>query len=144
MSIRTKFAAALFLTAFPLVASAQDPTALPPVSVVGSGARVMIMPSIDGEIVPVLIPAEFEGRTTITVENWRDEEVTLIAQDGAASQRLGVIPANSRVTLALPQELRRARTTMQLIVDTGGVQKFLSDTRRIVDGEHLAVRVPPR
>jgi hypothetical protein len=144
MRIRFAISAAIVaMAALPVVTSAQEAKTLEPVAVVGTTARVMVMPGPDADVT-VLIPREFEKRATVTVENWRDVEVTLVAQSGVNSRTVGAVPAHSRVTLAVPTALIQARSPIQLAVQTGSLRALVADPLRIDDEDHLAIRVLPQ
>jgi hypothetical protein len=82
------------------------------------------------------------AEATLTVENARDEPVTLFASSGAFDVRLGVVPARSRATLRFPRSVLGGNEPLRIFVRAETGRNVSSPLVRVQRGQHLGLRVP--
>ena len=115
-------------------------------------ARItLLVPSIGdmGDLTPAdtmteVIPPEDLAEATLTVDNPRDEAVTVFARRGPFDTRIGRVPARGRATLRFPKAVVGVGETVTLFVQPDGGRDLASETIKITRGQHVGLRVPVR
>ena len=109
--------------------------------VIPSGRRE---PPPPRDTMQVVLPPEELAGTTPTVDNPRSTPVTIFAQPpGPFDVRLGTVPAASRVTLRFPASVVIGGSSIRVLIDGPGARDLVTETLRIEQAQHLALRVPP-
>jgi hypothetical protein len=91
----------------------------------------------------VIAPEELD-EATITVDNPRDVAVTVFAQQGPFYVQLGRVHAKGRETLRFPKSVLSPTRQINLVLHPDGGVDLATETRTVVRGQHLGVRVPPK
>lgn len=89
----------------------------------------------------VTLSNEERASTTVTVNNDRDRAVTVFAEQGLYSVRLGEVKAGEQATLKVPASLLSRENTMRVFVRPAGGLDLATQTLSFKKGEHLGVRV---
>ncbi len=95
--------------------------------------------SIDS--VPVPLTAEERASTTITIDNPRNKPMTVFAEQGVRSVRLGEVPANTQVTLSFPKDLIRRGDAIRVFVRPAGGNDVATRAMNLKTGDHIAVEI---
>lgn len=91
-----------------------------------------------------VIPPEQLEEATLTVDNTRDVPVTVFIKYGVLETRIGTVPAKQKVTLQFPSSVVSTDRTITIFVHPEGGKDLASERMRIVHGQHLGWRVPPK
>lgn len=97
-----------------------------------------VTPSND---IVVTMNADQLASTTVTVNNDRDRAVTVFAEQGLYSVRLGEVKAGTQATLKVPASLLSRENTMRVFVRPTGGPDLATQTLTFKKGEHIGVRV---
>lgn len=89
-----------------------------------------------------VIPPEELADATLTVDNPRDEAVTVYAEHGLFDVRLGRVPPHGRVTLPFPKSVVLPTNTLEIFVHPDGGFDLASEKLTVKPGAHLGLRVP--
>jgi hypothetical protein len=95
--------------------------------------------SIDS--VPVPLTAEERASTTITIDNPRNKPMTVFAEQGLRSVRLGEVPANTRATLSFPKDLIARGDAIRVFVRPVGGMDVATRALNLKTGDHIAVEI---
>jgi hypothetical protein len=95
--------------------------------------------SIDS--VPVPLTAEERASTTITIDNPRNKPMTVFAEQGLRSVRLGEVPANTQTTLSFPKELITRGDAIRVFVRPAGGLDVATRALTLKTGDHIAVEI---
>ena len=95
--------------------------------------------SIDS--VPVPLTAEERASTTITIDNPRNKPMTVFAEQGLRSVRLGEVPANTQATLSFPKELITRGDAIRVFVRPVGGTDVATRALNLKTGDHIAVEI---
>ena len=95
--------------------------------------------SIDS--IPVPLTAEERASTTITIDNPRNKPMTVFAEQGVRSVRLGVIPANTQATLSFPKDLIKRGDAIRVFVRPVGGLDVATRALNLKTGDHISVEV---
>ncbi len=95
--------------------------------------------SIDS--VPVPLTAEERASTTITIDNPRNKPMTLFAEQGVRSVRLGEVPANTQATLSFPKDLITRGDAIRVFVRPAGGADVATRALNLKTGDHIAVEI---
>ena len=79
---------------------------------------------------------------TVTVQNNRDEEVTVYLDTTPFEMSLGKVGAMSTATFALPERLMRGKEIVELQIQPRGGQVLEARGRLDSDGGHIALTLP--
>ena len=101
-------------------------------------------PPLPGDTMSAVIPPEAPAEATLTVDNPRRRAVTVFAKQGRFDVRLGRVEARSRTTLRFPESIILPTRAIRIFVHPDGGVDLESQLIAIRQGEHLALRVPPR
>ena len=91
--------------------------------------------------VPVPLTAEERASTTITIHNPRNTPMTVFAEQGVRSVRLGEVPANTQATLSFPKDLIKRGDAIRVFVRPVGGTDLATRALRLKTGDHLAVEI---
>jgi hypothetical protein len=113
-------------------------------------ARIgMIVPTGNGaprtpppDSMTATIPPEELANATLTVDNQRKVPVTVFAEQGIYSVRLGEVPADSRATLRFPKTVVSPFASVQLFVRPQGGLDLATHFFTVRAGSHIGLRVP--
>jgi len=89
-----------------------------------------------------MVPNPGLGNTTVTVENPRDQEVTIFMERGIWDVRLGVVPPRQEQTLTIPSNLIGDQKEVELFVHPEGGLDLTSQVFELKPGDHLLLKVP--
>lgn len=89
-----------------------------------------------------VIPPEQLAEATITVDNPRDQAVTVYAERGSYDVRLGRVPARGRATLSFPTSVVFPDESIEIFVHPDGGRDLASQRFQVARGKHLGLRVP--
>ena len=95
--------------------------------------------SIDS--IPVQLTAEERASTTITIDNPRNKAMTVFAEQGVRSVRLGEIPANTQATLSFPKDLIKRGDAIRVFVRPAGGLDVATRALSLKTGDHIAVEI---
>ncbi|WP_396202402.1 hypothetical protein [Gemmatimonas sp.] len=95
--------------------------------------------SIDS--VPVPLTAEERASTTITIDNPRNKPMTVFAEQGLRSVRLGEVPANTQATLSFPKDLIARGDAIRVFVRPVGGMDVATRALNLKTGDHIAVEI---
>lgn len=114
--------------------------------VLGRANRLGLLVPPRGGVTPsndivVSMNADQLASTTVTVNNDRDRAVTVYAEQGLYSVRLGEVKAGEQATLKVPASLLSRENTMRVFVRPAGGFDLATQTLSFKRGEHLGVRV---
>jgi len=93
---------------------------------------------------PEKIPNPGPGITTVTVQNARNEAVTVFLEQGEFDTRIGTVAPNKEKTLTIPAFLTRDRPSVEIFVHPEGGLDLASQTFDLKPDAHLLVKVPAR
>jgi hypothetical protein len=113
----------------------------------GKKLEVLVPTNDNGYIPPPpreTIPNPGEGTTTVTVENPRDQQVTVFLERGQFDVRVGVVPAHQEETLVIPSSLTGGWEEVDIFLHPEGGGDLTSHIFELKPGAHLLVRVPLR
>lgn len=99
---------------------------------------------LPGDTMSAVLPPEALAEATLTVDNPRRQAVTVFAKQGPFDVRLGRVEARSRTTLRFPESIVLPTRAIRIFVHPDGGVDLESQLMAIRQGEHLALRVPPR
>ncbi len=91
-----------------------------------------------------VLPPDQLDEATLTVDNARDVPVTVFIKHGVIEARIGTVPAGQKVTLRFPEAVVNADRTITIFVHPEGGMDLASERMRVVRGQHLGWRVPPK
>jgi hypothetical protein len=94
-------------------------------------------------MMPIIAPEELD-EATLTVDNPRDVAVSVFAQQGPFYVKLGRVHAKGRETLRFPRAVLSSTRQINLVVHPEGGKDLATETRTVVCGQHLGLRVPPK
>ncbi|MCA0374555.1 MAG: hypothetical protein LCH84_02730 [Gemmatimonadetes bacterium] len=89
----------------------------------------------------VKLNADELASTTLTVNNPRDKAVTVYAEQGTYSVRLGEVRAGEQTTLRVPKSLVSRENTIRVFVRPAGGLDLATQLINLKSGDHLGVRV---
>lgn len=89
----------------------------------------------------VKLNGEELAATTVTVNNDRNRPVTVFAEQGTYSVRLGEVKAGQQATLRLPKALVSRENTIRVFVRPAGGLDLATQLLQLKSGDHLGVRV---
>jgi hypothetical protein len=89
-----------------------------------------------------IIPDPGVGATTVTVMNPRNVPVTLFLDRGVFDTRIGTVPANSELTLAIPEQLADEGGTAEFFIHPEKELDLASQSFELKPGAHFLLRVP--
>lgn len=95
--------------------------------------------SIDS--VPVPLTAEERASTTITIDNPRNKPMTVFAEQGVRSVRLGEVPANTQATLTFPKDLIKRGDAIRVFVRPSNGTMVSTKALNLKTGDHIAVEI---
>jgi hypothetical protein len=104
-------------------------------------ARGAIPPST-AHVMTAVIPPEELADATLTVDNPRDQAVTVFAERGDFDLRVGEVPAHSQATLPFPKSAVGPANSIQIFVHPEGGADLSSETMQVRRGQHLGLHVP--
>jgi hypothetical protein len=81
--------------------------------------------------------------TTVTVANERNKAVTIFAEQGAFSVRLGDVAPGAQVNLKFPVAIIRSDNSIRLFARPAGGVDLATQALRVQKGAHLAMRITP-
>ena len=93
---------------------------------------------------PELTPNPGKGTTTLTVENNRPVEVTVLIEGSRFDTRIGTVPPTQERTLDIPDWLTGERRTAEIFIHPEGGLDLSSQSFTITPGSHLLLEVPLR
>jgi hypothetical protein len=93
---------------------------------------------------PELTPNPGEGTTTLTVENNRPVELTVLMEGSRFDTRLGTVPPTQERTIDIPDWLAGQRRTAEIIIHPEGGLDLSSQSFTLTPGSHLLLKVPLR
>lgn len=106
------------------------------------------VPTNDAGYVPPPPPEEIPNpgpeTTTVTVQNARNQPVTVFLEQGAFDSRIGTVAANHEKTLVIPAFLTRDAPDVEIFVHPEGGLDLASQTFDLKPDAHLLVKVPAR
>jgi hypothetical protein len=88
------------------------------------------------------IPPEELANATLTVDNVRTVPVTVFAEQGQSSVRLGEVPADARMTLRFPKALVSSSAPVTVFVRPLGGLDLGTHSFTVREGAHMGLRVP--
>lgn len=89
----------------------------------------------------VTLTGEELAATTLTVNNDRDTPVTVFAEQGTFSVRLGEVKAGTQTTLRVPTSIVTRDHTIRVFVRPAGGLDLATQVIPLRSGEHLGLRV---
>jgi hypothetical protein len=124
----------------------EDLSAGPITLEVGKKLEVLVPTDEDGYIPPprekaIPEPAA-EGTTTVTVENVRDQQVTVFLERGLLDVRVGVVPPHQEETLSIPSSLTGDAKDVEIFFHPEGGSDMINHVFDLKAGEHLVIEVP--
>jgi hypothetical protein len=81
--------------------------------------------------------------TTLTVANERAKAVTVFAEQGTFSVRLGDVAPGAQVNLRFPVAIIRSDNSIRVFARPAGGLDLATQALRVQKGEHLAMRITP-
>ena len=123
----------------------EDLSAGPITLEVGKKLEVLVPTDEEGYIPPPpaeTIPEPAEGTTSVTVENSRDQQVTVFLERGLLDVRVGVVPAHQEETVLIPSSLTENTKEVDLFLHPEGGQDLVNHVFELKPGEHLVIEVP--
>lgn len=93
----------------------------------------------DCDSMPVTLTAEELASTTLTVENQRTKPMTVFAEQGNYSIRLGDVKAGDKVTLRFPKSIIRNDNTIRVFVRPAGSIDLSTRALALKTGDHIAM-----
>jgi len=91
---------------------------------------------------PELTPNPGKGTTTLTVENNRPVEVTVLIEGSRFDTRIGTVPPTQERTLDIPDWLAGERRTAEIFIHPEGGLDLSSQSFTLTPGSHLLLKVP--
>ena len=113
----------------------------------GQNIDILVPTNDEGYIPPPpreQIPNPGPGTTTVTVQNERNEMVTVFLEQGAFDSRIGTVAAHQEKTLMIPADLTRDAPDVEIFVHPEGGLDLASQTFDLKPDAHLLVKVPAR
>ena len=113
----------------------------------GQNIDILVPTNDEGYIPPPpreQIPNPGPGTTTVTVQNERNEMVTVFLEQGAFDSRIGTVAAHQEKTLMIPADLTRDAPDVEIFVHPEGGLDLASQTFDLKPDAHLLVKVPGR
>jgi hypothetical protein len=89
----------------------------------------------------VKLSADELAATTLTVSNDRDRAVTVFAEQGTFSVRLGEVKAGTQTTLTFPKSLITRDNTIRVFLRPAGGLDLATQVIQLKNGEHLGIRM---
>ena len=125
----------------------EDLSAGPITLEVGKKLEVLVPTDADGYIPPprektIPEPAAEGTTTTLTVENARDQQVTVFLERGLLDVRVGVVPAHQEETLLIPPSLTENAEEVDIFFHPEGGRDLVNHIFELKSGEHLNIEVP--
>jgi hypothetical protein len=90
------------------------------------------------------LPREVLSETTLTVENGRNSEVVVYAEEGPFQVRLGKVEPNSTETLEFPESVVTPFNAITVLVAPQGAEELVSRPLELEPGKHLGLELEPR
>ena len=87
------------------------------------------------------LSADELAATTLTVSNDRDKPVTVFAEQGTFSVRLGEVKAGTQTTLTFPKSLITRDNTIRVFLRPAGGLDLATQVIQLKNGEHLGIRM---
>lgn len=97
------------------------------------------LPSSDSIL--VTMPAGLGSATTVTIDNVRDQAVSVFAEQGLMFMKLGDVAANQQGTLALPASMLKNKNEIRVFARPDGAAQRSTQALRLKEGDHIAVIV---
>jgi hypothetical protein len=89
----------------------------------------------------VKLNGEELAATTLTVDNARAKPVTVFAEQGTFSVRLGEVKAGEQATLKFPKSLVSRDNTIRVFVRPAGGLDLATQVIQLKNGDHLGIRM---
>ncbi len=89
----------------------------------------------------VKLNADELAATTLTVSNDRDRSVTVFAEQGTYSVRLGEVKAKTQTTLTFPKSIVSRENTIRVFLRPAGGLDLATQVIQVKTGEHLGIRM---
>jgi hypothetical protein len=89
----------------------------------------------------VKMNADKLAATTITLNNGRNKPVTVFAEQGIYSVRLGEVRAGEQATLRVPKSLIARDNTIRVFVRPAGGTDQVTQLLQLKQGEHVGIRM---
>ncbi len=93
----------------------------------------------DCDSLPVTLTSEELASTTLTVENQRTKPMTVYAEQGTYSIRLGEVKPGDKTTLRFPASIVRKDNTIRVFVRPAGSIDLSTQALALKRGEHIAM-----
>lgn len=107
----------------------------------------MLIPPREGlancDSLGISLSKEELAATTLTVANERKTLVTVYAEHGTYSVRLGDVPAGDQVNLRFPRSIVQGDNTIKVFARPAGGLDLATQALRLKGGDHLAMRITP-
>ena len=78
----------------------------------------------------------------MTVENVRDQQVTVFLERGLLDVRVGVVPPHQEETLSIPSSLTGDAKDVEIFFHPEGGSDMINHVFDLKAGEHLVIEVP--
>jgi hypothetical protein len=91
--------------------------------------------------VPVPLTADERASTTITIDNPRNTPITVFAEQGLRSVRLGEVSAKTQATLSFPRDLIARGDAIRVFVRPVGGFDVATRPLNLKTGDHIAVDI---
>jgi hypothetical protein len=91
--------------------------------------------------VAVKLSGEEQATTTLTISNERNTPLTVYADRGSYSVRLGEVRAKEQATLRIPTSLLPREGSIKVFVRPAGGADLASQTMSVKVGDHLGMRI---
>jgi hypothetical protein len=111
----------------------------------GKKLEVLVPTNDNGYIAhppPETTPNPSEGTTSVTVENPRDQQVTVFLEQGLFDVRVGVVPAHQEETLLIPPSLIASGKHVEIFLHPEGGRDLVNHIFELKPGGHLLIEVP--
>jgi hypothetical protein len=89
----------------------------------------------------VKLSGEELSKTTLTITNERNTPLTVFADQGTFSVRLGEVRAKEQATLRIPTSLVPREGSIKVFVRPAGGSDLTTQTISVQNGEHLGMRI---
>lgn len=97
------------------------------------------LPSTDNLL--ITLPDGIGSAATVTVDNARQQPVTVFAEQGLRFVKLGEVAANQQGTLALPKALLSGKDGVRIFARPIGAAERSTQALKLKEGDHIAVIV---
>lgn len=93
----------------------------------------------DCDSIPVTLSPDELASTTLTIDNQRDKPMTVYAEQGNYSIRLGDVKAGEKATLRFPKSIIRKDNTIRVFARPAGSLDLSTRALALRSGDHIAM-----